>query len=399
MINENELMKMEFDSISKNQNPKYRICLNMIVKNETRVMARLISTVKDYIDYYIISDTGSTDDTIKLISNEMNKYQISGEIYENPWQNFAYNREVALRYVYLNHECEYLMTIDADEELRVGNSEEAKQFFKTLDKDMYHVKKKFMGHEYYVPFLLRTTNLKWTWRGPVHNYIDLNEHQGKYTHEYVDGDFMWIHVNYHEGSKSHNISTRDKYLRDAKLLREEVRKNPSDSRSQFYLAQSYFDAGEWRRAYDSYEKRIKMGGWNEEIFYSKYRMGVCAIQMDFNYSQILFLLLDAYEYRPTRIESLYELIKYCRENELYHQGYLFGKMAISIPVTKDLLFVNHNIYKYLLTDQYSLCAYYTGRYHESKDLLLDLLRTKEYPSGDEERYKENLRFALNKIKN
>ena len=32
---------------------KTNICLNMIVKNEVKVLPRLIRSVKDYIDYYV----------------------------------------------------------------------------------------------------------------------------------------------------------------------------------------------------------------------------------------------------------------------------------------------------------------------------------------------------------
>lgn len=396
---EDELMRLDFEGGIKNKNPKYRVCLNMIVKNETKVMPRLISTVKDFIDYYIISDTGSSDGTIELIKDEMKKYGIPGEIHENPWKNFAHNREVALRYVYLNGNCEYLMTIDADEEFRYGKSvEEIKTKFASLDKDVYHVKKKFMGNEYYIPFLLRTTKVKWNWRGPVHNYIDLIERKGETTHEYVDGDEMWIHVNYHEGSKSHDVSSKEKYMRDAKVLEEEVKKDPTDSRSQFYLAQSYYDAEEWQLAYAAYDKRTKMGGWNEEIFYSKFKMGVCAIRMAKTHGEIVELLLDAYEYRPSRIEPLFQLTKYCEYKKFYHQGYMFGKMAMELPISKDLLFVDQNVYKYALADHYSLCAYYSGHYEESKDILLKLLKSKQYPERFEERYKSNLRYALNGIK-
>ena len=116
----------------------------------------MIETVKDYIDYYIISDTGSTDETIQLIKDEMTKYQIPGEVYHNPWQNFAHNRELTLRQVYLHTDCRYLLTIDADEEFRLGENmdkEAAKNFFQNLSHDVYHVKKKFMGNDYFIPFL------------------------------------------------------------------------------------------------------------------------------------------------------------------------------------------------------------------------------------------------------
>src|SRR5690606_28033249 len=60
--------------------PSTNICLNMIVKNETSVLPRLFRSLKDYIDYYVIVDTGSTDRTIALIAEEMARYNIDGEV-------------------------------------------------------------------------------------------------------------------------------------------------------------------------------------------------------------------------------------------------------------------------------------------------------------------------------
>jgi glycosyltransferase involved in cell wall biosynthesis len=68
----------------------------MIVKNEAEVLPRLLSSVKDYIDYYVIVDTGSTDDTIALIRQEMAGYGIDGEVHERPWVNFGVNRQQSL---------------------------------------------------------------------------------------------------------------------------------------------------------------------------------------------------------------------------------------------------------------------------------------------------------------
>ena len=42
------------------------LCLNMIVKNESRIIHRLLNSVKDIIDCFCICDTGSTDNTVAV---------------------------------------------------------------------------------------------------------------------------------------------------------------------------------------------------------------------------------------------------------------------------------------------------------------------------------------------
>jgi glycosyltransferase involved in cell wall biosynthesis len=51
------------------------ICLNMIVKNEAHVIAHTLDNLCKYINftYYVISDTGSTDNTIEVINNFFNE--------------------------------------------------------------------------------------------------------------------------------------------------------------------------------------------------------------------------------------------------------------------------------------------------------------------------------------
>ena len=42
------------------------LCLNMIVKNESKIITRLFNSVVPIIDCYCICDTGSTDNTVKI---------------------------------------------------------------------------------------------------------------------------------------------------------------------------------------------------------------------------------------------------------------------------------------------------------------------------------------------
>ena len=41
----------------------------MIVKNESAVIKRCLDSVKEIIDYWVIIDTGSTDDTKEIIQD------------------------------------------------------------------------------------------------------------------------------------------------------------------------------------------------------------------------------------------------------------------------------------------------------------------------------------------
>ena len=76
---------------------KPTICLNMIVKNESNIITRLLESVLPIIDCYCICDTGSTDDTENIITQFFQKHCIPGKIVKEPFKNFEHNRNFALK--------------------------------------------------------------------------------------------------------------------------------------------------------------------------------------------------------------------------------------------------------------------------------------------------------------
>ena len=50
---------------------KQTICLNMIVKNESHIIEKTLVNILENvkIDYWVISDTGSTDNTVDIINS------------------------------------------------------------------------------------------------------------------------------------------------------------------------------------------------------------------------------------------------------------------------------------------------------------------------------------------
>ena len=69
---------------------KTTICLNMIVKDEAHIIQKTLENILYYVDldYWVICDTGSTDDTVNIIESFFKKkilmvkyIMINGEIF------------------------------------------------------------------------------------------------------------------------------------------------------------------------------------------------------------------------------------------------------------------------------------------------------------------------------
>ena len=88
------------------------ICLNMIVKNESHIILDTLEKLTNKItfSYYVISDTGSTDDTVELIQSFFRNKNIKGEMYHHQWKDFGYNRTKALEVAY--NKSDYLLIFD-----------------------------------------------------------------------------------------------------------------------------------------------------------------------------------------------------------------------------------------------------------------------------------------------
>ena len=97
------------------------LCLNMIVKNEEKIILRLLNSVLPIIDTYCICDTGSTDNTIELIETFFNSKNIYGTIVREPFKNFEYSRNFALNSCIGLANADYILLLDADMNLKIGN--------------------------------------------------------------------------------------------------------------------------------------------------------------------------------------------------------------------------------------------------------------------------------------
>ena len=148
----------------------YSICLNMIVKDESHIIKETLQNICDNIPitYYVISDTGSTDNTIEIIEKFFKSKNIKGEIFNDEWKDFGTNRTLALQHAY--KKSDFLFIFDADDKI-CGNLTIPNK----LTHDAYYLK--FGNTVSYKRMLLINNHLHWKYVGVLHEYIKLDENK------------------------------------------------------------------------------------------------------------------------------------------------------------------------------------------------------------------------------
>ena len=154
-----------------------KICLNMIVKNESKIIQRCFESLKSIVDYIVITDTGSTDNTVEIMNAYLTDNNVEGQIFYEPWKNFGYNRTNSIlnakkyfRGKGIDMENIFLLLVDADMLVEILDT----SFKSTLHHyDHYLVEQYNPGISYYntrVMCLNREINC----RGVTHEYYDID---------------------------------------------------------------------------------------------------------------------------------------------------------------------------------------------------------------------------------
>lgn len=365
---------------------KKTICLNMIVKNESAIIRDTLENIMAHVplDYYVISDTGSDDNTADIIKQFFDEKGIQGEIHHDEWVNFAHNRNCALQHA--QGKTDYVLIFDADDRFE-GNFVLPEEL--TSDRYYLRMANSVTGANVYFRTLMFRNDGSFYWRGVLHEFVE--QRKKTIVEQKIFGDYYVISGRF--GARSNNPQ---KYFQDAQVL-EKAFYSPEDEdlkdRYAFYTAQSYRDADMPEKAIEWYAKRANLGGWYEEVYYSLLQIALLKIELNAPLDEVQNLLLAAYEYRPQRAESLYHLARQLRFHDKIKLAYIYATAAVSIPLNKDILFVDHSVYEWKAKDELAVSAYWVGNYQLCHDLCLELLANPTIPERDKQRFQENLRFA------
>ena len=325
-----------------------KVIFTSIVKNESKILQRCLDRIKDIVDAYCISDTGSTDNTVEVINTFLKNR--TGIVVQQEWKNFGHNRTLNLQTTrdYVQNTLKwdlkdtYALTLDADMVLDVTGLNKSE-----LVDEGYYIYQLTGGVEYPNIRIMRL-DVDWVSRGVTHEVwfggkASILPKKTCYINDVNDG-----------GSK------HDKYTRDAALLSQAVIDEPNNDRYVFYLAQTYRDLGDHDNAIEWYKKRTQMTGWHEEIWYSMFMIGRIYLLNKNDESEGEEWLLKAHRLNPKRAEPTYYLTKYFREKNKPQKAIIYCNLGCNLPIPDLMLFIEKPIYDFLFHLELTILMYYTN---------------------------------------
>ena len=356
-----------------------KICVYAISKNEEKFVKRWTESMKEADEIYVL-DTGSTDNTVKILK-ENNVHVKIREII--PWR-FDVARNESLNLVPLD--TDICVCTDLDEVFEKGwrkRLEEAWQKDTTRARYTYNwsLDKNNIPKVTFYTEKIHTRN-NYTWINPVHEVLSCSTNENSI----IINDIVLNH--YPDNTKS-----RSSYL---PLLELAIKEDPSNDRNMHYLGREYMYYGYWKKSIKTLKKHLslKNATWKDERSASMRYISRCYKKLK-KYDQAKFWIDKAIKETPYLREPYVEkaLLAYLQENYLEVETYCLKALTITYhPKTyiNEVFAWDETIY-----DLLSISNYYQRRYNYAiyfVNLALEI-------SKDNKRLLNNKKIFIEKEKN
>ena len=351
------------------------VCLSMIVKDEAKVVARCLESVRRFVSHWVVVDTGSSDGTQAVVQRTM--AGIPGELHERPWNGFAESRNEAIALA--RGKGDYVLVVDADDVIVADPRFE----LPALEHDLYMLRVEDADRVYERAHLFRSDR-ELRYVGVVHEVL---------TAPVPREAARLAGIVYRRLGGGARGSDGQRYRKDAALLEAALRDDPADARSAFYLAQSWRDAGELEKALAAYEARAAMGGWVEEVWCSLFEAARLVERLGKDDDAVIEAYLRAHELRPQRAEAVFALARYLRKRERPALAHVFATAAVVIHRPADTLFVDESVYAWRALHEYAIASYDVGQYRAAVEACERLLASPALPPDERDRVAVNLEIA------
>ncbi|MDE6659758.1 MAG: glycosyltransferase family 2 protein [Eubacterium sp.] len=325
------------------------ISLCMIVKNEEKVLARCLESIKDAVDEIIIADTGSTDSTKEIAK------QFTDKIFDFAWVD---DFSKARNYSFSKATMDYIMWLDADDILSKENCKKLIQLKKNLkNEDVVMMKYNTAFDEdgnatfsYYRERLIKKSRNP-IWKGRVHEAI---EPSGNIVYSDIEIEHHSIKTEY----SRRNLNIYEKQIQDGEALQP---------RDLFYYGRELYYHNKYDKAIKTLSDFIQnKNGWVENKIEACRILSYCYRAIG-NTDDALFALFNSFSYGIPRAETCCEAGSLFMLKDQYHQAIYWFKHALELPKNEQNGgFNNIDAQGYLPCIQLCVCYDKLGNHTEAE---------------------------------
>lgn len=314
------------------------ISLCMIVKNEEKVLARCLESVRDAVDEIIIVDTGSMDNTKEIARTYTDK------IYDFDWiDDFS----AARNFSFSKAEKDFVMWLDADDVITAENLKLLMKLKEKLDNtDAVMMKYNTAFDEngnptfsYYRERIIRRA-IPHIWKGRVHEVI------------VYSGSTIYTEAAVNHYSVKTHYSTRNLDIYEKQLAEGEV----LQPRDAFYYARELYYHKQYDKAIERFCDFISdENGWAENKIEACKILAFCYRENGDVYRAIE-ALSKSFVYDIPRAEICCELGNLLMNLNQYEKAAYWFETALSLPQNQSNGgFIDLNSYGYLPCIQLCVC--------------------------------------------
>lgn len=375
---------------STKQKKKPHIAVLIMMKNEEKRIHVSLESVIGIVDSIIAYDTGSTDNTIHILKDFSEKHKIPLHLKEGEFVNFSVSRNVLLDFADTFDNIDFFLLLDVNDELRGGDKllRISKEHMNTEFKAFLVCQHWWSGkyNKYFnIRFLRSRSN--WRYNGPVHEWLEDISEGDKFPVLKMPDDI----VIFQDRTQDNNKSSK-RFVLDKELLLIEYKKNPTEPRTLFYLAQTCSCLHQAEEAFYYYKLRSELEGFQEEKFHAYLKSGEYSEKLGHNWHDSLAYYMKAVEH-SNRVEPLIRIAQHYNITKKWLISFQFAQWACSLPYPSDaILFVDKYAYEYSRWHILGIVSYYCQKYKEGKFACEKAIETGLNTKLD----KSNLQFYLKK---
>jgi len=328
------------------------ISIAMIVKNEEAVLERCLASFAAHVDEIVIVDTGSTDATKDIARRYTNR------IFDFAWcDDFS----AARQYAFDRARSLWVAWVDADDVMT--GAEHLRNDLALAGEDVGSIHWRYVygrdawGNttlEYWRERCVRTKG-GYRWSGRVHETLTSSQPGHKLESQHVSL----------EHRPKPELAER-KQGRNLRIIEQECRAagDSVSPRLLFYLGNEYSDAGDYDAAIDAYQRYLKVGFWDDELYLAHLRLAGLYRARD-RFDTAIDIALAALKLHPDWPHAYFDLARsyYFRQDwaKVIHWTDLGRQMAA--PTTAHFMNPLDWLYHWMIC--YTNALYRTGRLTEA----------------------------------